>query len=238
MQGRRGCANIFRNFVGVTSASRGLAKIVRSQGCRHCGVGIGSILCLAELLRLGRCPPARSVSFPTGRGQAGCGAKLASFPPNCLPWVRRCARTVVGSRANEDRIRLRSAGCGRRARPRGRFRTGQFQISNCRLQARRAATGCCALPPVVQEGSRNIAECRIRRRSPRKPRRGVCPLSWQWHGEMFAYVRLCSLMFAFFGKKCLRGRMGARFRRRDADGCDRDGRAPHSLAGDSGGERA
>ena len=114
---------------------------------------------------------------------------------------------MIGWRANEERSPVRRAGCLRGARPQGRFRTAQFQMANCRLQIAGAVRGDPVLRTAhrgVQAGSRNIAECRIKRRSPRKPRRGVCPLSWQSNGEIFAYVRLCSPMFAFLGKKCLR----------------------------------
>src|SRR6266852_1694554 len=72
------------------------------------------------------------------------------------------------------------------------------QIADCRLQARRAATGCCALTP--GRAGRKKEQCRMKRRSPRKPRRGGCPLSWHSNGEIFAYVRLCSPMFAFWEK--------------------------------------
>ncbi len=129
-----------------------------------------------------------------------CGAHRhfsSFFSPNCLPWVRNYALAMIGWRANEERSPVRRAGCLRGARPQGRCRKEECRMQNEVPGAAHGHRG-------VQAGSRNIAECRIKRRSPRKPQRGVCPLSWQSNGEIFAYVRLCSPMFAFLGKKCLR----------------------------------
>src|SRR5229473_4916744 len=57
----------------------------------------------ALALRLGRCPQPRSVlAFRSARaGQDLVVPPLSVFSPNCLPWVRRCALPMVGSRGME-----------------------------------------------------------------------------------------------------------------------------------------
>src|SRR6266852_1311706 len=76
------------------------------------------------------------------------------------------------------------------------------QIADCRLPARRAATGCCALPPgragrkkePMQNEAAVAAEASARCLS------AFLALEW-------GNIRLCSLMFAyvrFLGEKCLR----------------------------------
>ncbi|SRR6266704_123679 len=102
------------------------------------------------------------------------------------------------------------------------------QIADCRLQARRAATGCCALPP--GRAGRKKEQCRMQNEAAvgviagvrrgqatestettegRGRRGSLGEASVRFPGSrmgkyslMFAYVRLCSLMFAFLGKKC------------------------------------
>jgi len=90
--------------------------------------------CVYGLLRLGRCPQPRSVRNQKGACQPHCRRKLLRgtrsrasgtvalpvlkrgypnflhlFSPNCVPWVRNCARPVIGWRANEGKKRRQKA---------------------------------------------------------------------------------------------------------------------------------
>ena len=126
-----------------------------------------------------------------GHSIAECG--IAHFSPNCPRWVRNCAWTVVGSRANEDRTRLRSAGCGRWSRPRGRFRTAQFQIANCRLQIAGAARGDRVLRT-------DTGACRKEEGTMQNEAAVAAEASARWLSAFLALewgnIRLCSPMFA------------------------------------------
>ena len=132
------------------------------------------------------------------------------FPSNCVPWVRNCARPMVESRGygSERQIKATKAWCcarppvegtwhGRRAgRKKEECRTAQLRNADWERRNRAIADcGRCGRPGEasgrfgVRVGNRAVRG-RVRSRNG--------PLN----AKSFAYVRLCSRIFAYWEKKC------------------------------------